>query len=39
MGQENTVQNTDANTAQKKEVSSMSYSGYEKHGQKTSIAI
>ncbi len=39
MGQINTVKNNEAKTAQKKEVSSMSYSGYEKHGQKTSIAI
>ncbi len=39
MGLGSTVENTNTKTAQKKEVSSMSYSGYEKHGQKTSIAI
>ena len=39
MGQGNTVEDTNAKTAQKKEVPAMSYSGYEKHGQKTSIAI
>lgn len=39
MGLGSTAQNTNFNTAQKKEVSSMSYSGYEKLGQKTSIAI
>lgn len=39
MGQGNTAQNTKTKTAQKKEVSSMSYSGYEKLGQRTSIAI
>jgi len=39
MGQADTNENTHTKTAQKKEVSSMSYSGYEKHGQKTSIAI
>ncbi|MGD9823517.1 flagellar export chaperone FliS [Desulfobacter sp.] len=44
MGQGNAAQNTKTQntktkTAQKKEVSSMSYSGYEKHGQRTSIAI
>lgn len=39
IGQGNTVENTNTKTAQKKEVSFMSYSGYEKHGQKTSIAI
>ena len=39
MGQGDTAENTKTKTAQKKEVSSMSYSGYEKHGQRTSIAI
>ena len=39
MGQGNTAQDTNSKTAPKKEVSSMSYSGCEKHGQKTSIAI
>lgn len=39
MGRDNTGENTNAKTAQKKDVSSMSYSGYEKHGHKTSIAI
>ncbi|WP_020588245.1 flagellar export chaperone FliS [Desulfobacter curvatus] len=39
MGLADTAEKTNNKTAQKKEVSSMSYSGYEKHGQKTSIAI
>ncbi len=39
MGQGNAAQNTKTKTEQKKEVSSTSYSGYEKHGQRTSIAI
>jgi len=39
MGLGDTAENTHNRTTQKKEVSSMSYSGYEKHGQKTSIAI
>lgn len=39
MGQTNTTENTHIKTAQKKEVSSMGYSGYEKHGLKTSIAV
>ena len=40
MGQADTTGNIHTKTAQKKEVSSMGYSGYEKHGQKTtSIAI
>jgi len=39
MGRDNPRENTNAKSAQKKDVSSMSYSGYEKHGHKTSIAI
>nr|WP_319494924.1 flagellar export chaperone FliS [uncultured Desulfobacter sp.] len=40
MGLDNTGKNTNnAKVAQKKDISSMSYSGYEKHGHKTSIAI
>jgi len=39
MGRDNPRENTKAKSAQKKDVSSMSYSGYEKHGHKTSIAI
>lgn len=39
MGRENTAPHANSKTALKKEVSSMSYSGYENHGQKTSIAI
>ena len=40
MGQADTAENTNTKTAQKKEIPSMSYSGYERHGQKTtSIAI
>nr|WP_319397042.1 flagellar export chaperone FliS [uncultured Desulfobacter sp.] len=39
MGRDNAGENSNAETAQKKDVSSMRYSGYEKHGHKTSIAI
>lgn len=39
MGQGKTAQNTDTKTAPKKEVPPMNYSGYEKRGQRTSIAI
>ena len=39
MGQNNTAKAPNYKTADKKEVSSTSYSGYEKHGQRTSIAI
>ncbi|WP_321494904.1 flagellar export chaperone FliS [uncultured Desulfobacter sp.] len=39
MGQNNTAKGADTETSQKKKVSSMGYSGYEKHGYRTSIAI
>ncbi|MCG8549257.1 MAG: flagellar export chaperone FliS [Desulfobacterales bacterium] len=39
MGREDTEAHTHTQVEQKKEVSSMNYSGYEKHGHKTSIAI
>jgi flagellar protein FliS len=39
MGQDDAGNKTNTKAAQKKDVSSMSYSGYEKHGHKTSIAI
>lgn len=39
MGQGSIAQNTEPKAAQKKGISSMGYSGYEKNGQKTSIAI
>ena len=39
MGRDNAGENANAKPDQKKDVSSMSYSGYEKHGHKTSIAI
>ncbi|WP_320043896.1 flagellar export chaperone FliS [uncultured Desulfobacter sp.] len=39
MGLEDTGGKNNTKAAQKKDVSSMSYSGYEKHGLKTSIAI
>jgi flagellar protein FliS len=39
MGQKETAKSSNTKAAQKKDISSMSYSGYEKHGHKTSIAI
>ena len=39
LGQGNTAKKPGTNTSQKKTASSMNYSGYEKHGQRTSIAI
>jgi flagellar protein FliS len=39
MGREFTEQKTNTKAAQKKDVSSMSHTGYERHGLKTSIAI
>ena len=39
MGQGNTAKKPEPKTSQKNPAASMSYSGYEKHGQRTSIAI
>ena len=39
MGQDHTAKSSETQASAKKEVSSMGYSEYEKHGQRTSIAI